>query len=535
MHNAIARHPGVLIAAAQAAWERGAYDRCLAILDVAPPMVGPPATEALLIRGSALIRLRRYSEASAVLTVDPSTLPLADASRVRLLLAKLYANSSRPHDALCLTDEVESALGHRNVSAFEAELAYVRAGAFRIIDESEEAERQAVRAQSIGDGRWSVLAIGIRGYLRIRMTAHAQAYEFFRQALAAYALGTMRDDYWEALMLTHIAGCECQLRSTAIPATYASRSTTRLDFTSSEPMRRVGASIFNMDAWSAALDGNRAAAFRLGRRATLLAPTPLIELKNLVHCALVAKLLGNLDVAADLAGDALTRARRTDWSTNTSQSAIAILLAEYFADVDPATARELLRYYDISLQTISLSDTTLNDHHDEAHRALIGGIIHRTEGQLARAHHAFTRAQAIYEQLGMRWRAALCLLELDTVPVPERKFPFPLDDAARIILADYPHSFLADRLGAWKGVYDDPIASALSPVRLHVLRRLLDGASAKGVAEMLGMSIGNVRNRIAELQAAFDVTSMQALLIAVRNRGIGAPSWSQASAVCSTA
>jgi DNA-binding NarL/FixJ family response regulator len=77
-------------------------------------------------------------------------------------------------------------------------------------------------------------------------------------------------------------------------------------------------------------------------------------------------------------------------------------------------------------------------------------------------------------------------------------------------------------------VYDDPIASSLSPVRLHVLRRLLDGASAKAVAEMLGLSVGNVRNRIAELQAAFGVKSMQELLVAVRSRGIGAPSWKPA-------
>ncbi|MGD1066782.1 MAG: LuxR C-terminal-related transcriptional regulator [Vulcanimicrobiaceae bacterium] len=497
------------------------------MLDAMPPLAAS-APEPLLLRGQALIRLRRFSEAIAVLDVDPSTQSsVEDVCRLRLLLAAAYSHSSDNKRASGLLDQVDDALrGHVVPDELAAEIAYHRAHALRREGDVEGAERAAIRAQSLGRAPWSVLAIGTRGYLRIPANAYAEAYRLFCEALAAYETAAMRDDHWQAIIMAHIANMECPLRSAAFPGTYARRSTTPIDFAASAAMRASGSAMYTLDAWSAALDGNRPVALRFGRRATeLVRDDPYDYLTGLAHRALLAKRLANPDAAADHAADALELARRIDWGNNMLHSASAVLLAEYFADLDPAISREMLRCYAIALGTIAPTETTINDTHDLAHIAFINGVVHRTEGRVAEAHRAFRDAYTAYTELGIRWRATFCLLELDTVPVPDPEFPFPLDDAARAILADYPHSFLADRLGAWRGVYDDPIASSLSPVRLHVLRRLLDGASAKEIAEMLGLSVGNVRNRIAELQAAFGVASMQELLTAVRARGIGAPSW----------
>ncbi len=146
--------------------------------------------------------------------------------------------------------------------------------------------------------------------------------------------------------------------------------------------------------------------------------------------------------------------------------------------------------------------------------------------EIAEAREAFRAVDAEARRVGVLWRAALALIELDATPVtaPDRGDRF-LQSAATLVRENFPRSFIARRLGWWTRAFDDRIAAKLSPRQREVLRHFLSAKSTKQMAQIMGLSEHTVKEYQAAVFRLFGVNSKDELLVACYQRGIGSPSW----------
>ncbi|HTW83457.1 MAG TPA: helix-turn-helix domain-containing protein [Candidatus Sulfotelmatobacter sp.] len=528
MNAAIAVHPERALRAARELWSRAAFEHCLETLDALEAsggLTGSAAADVLVLRAFALWRTRAFSAMVACLDVDPRVFAdPRDAARVRLMLAAGLTRSGQPDRALALLAELRRTPGAVDTPDLEAQCAYHEGYAYFVAGDDVTCEERASIARAYEHPTWSIHARSTLASRRLRRGEYHEALALFRETVAAYQRGGDRDDVAEALYHSNITQLELVLRSAEVRDTRPVRRRSALDYTASKRMRFLGHITFGMDAWLAALDGDRAEALRLSRRAVDLADSPARLVWALGQRALLADVLANREAALDYANEALQLCRRIDWARHDEFDGHApVLVAETLATRNPAAARELLGMVEIALRTLDPNTNNRDDDRIAAHFAFIDGLARRTDGDLAGAHRSFLDASNLFARISNHWRVARTLVELDTVPMPGGDAAAHLDRAARLVRSDYPASFLADRLGPWLRAYDDPIVAAFSPMRRHVLRRLLDGVSPKETAALLGLAIGTVRNHIGEIQAAFGAHSMQELIVAARRRGIGPP------------
>jgi DNA-binding CsgD family transcriptional regulator len=154
----------------------------------------------------------------------------------------------------------------------------------------------------------------------------------------------------------------------------------------------------------------------------------------------------------------------------------------------------------------------------------VRGLVHRIRGEYSEAFEAFDGVRAAAQRVGILWRAALALIELDATPVGGRG-DFYLETAARMVHEHFPRSFLANRLGRWNAVYRDPIAAKLAPLERKVLRHVLEGKSQKDVATAIGLTPDTVSYYVKALLRKFEVRSTLELAVKCYQRGLGSPSW----------
>jgi DNA-binding CsgD family transcriptional regulator len=235
-----------------------------------------------------------------------------------------------------------------------------------------------------------------------------------------------------------------------------------------------------------------------------------------------------MDAAREYAAEAAERARVLDWDCAVGDETLALLfLAEVLADLDPTSATEMFSRYEHLAHTYDSSQVFYDDPRLVAYISHIRGVIRRVNGDLCHAREDLQKAYDIFSELGALWRATLTLIELDEIRVPnEPHSDLYLEKAALIIREHFPRSFLARRLGRWLRSYDDAIVAKLSPSKREVLRYLLEGCAPKDIARLKCLAEGTVRNHICEIEAAFEVHSIQELMAACYRRGLGVASWS---------
>jgi DNA-binding CsgD family transcriptional regulator len=156
----------------------------------------------------------------------------------------------------------------------------------------------------------------------------------------------------------------------------------------------------------------------------------------------------------------------------------------------------------------------------------VRALVHRGRGEFGKANAAFNAVRLQAQRVGIRWREALALIELDATPhdAPNHT-ERPLQVAAAIVRENFPHSFLAQRIGRWSQALVDPVASRLAPQPREVLKHLLTGKNPKEIAAAMKLSEDTVKGYTKTLFRAFSVNSTPQLLVACYERGIGSPSW----------
>jgi ATP/maltotriose-dependent transcriptional regulator MalT len=282
-----------------------------------------------------------------------------------------------------------------------------------------------------------------------------------------------------------------------------------------------------LDAWLYAFDGDRKQAYRKVRMAERLAPNDAWRVWSLANSAKISAALGDKDWAWAFAAEALELLADVDWDATNGEERVALLhLAEILSLTHPSEAAQVLDRYD---QLTTEVDRALLMHNDVRLWILetfVRALVHRLSGELDKAHDALQGVRVQAQRVGIRWREALALIELDSIQLDANGHgERPLQVAANLIRENFPQSFLARRIGRWSQTLIDPIASKLAPQPRQVLRHVLSGQNPKTIATTMRLSEDTVKGYMKTLFRAFSVNSTPQLLIACYERGIGSPSW----------
>ncbi len=525
--------PLAQVSRARDLWFRADFLACLKLLDgleEAGTLEGPLRSEAYLLRARALYRLRRFDDVVSFLGPLLTTFSAIDeACTARMLHATALARSGNVNRGLALLNEVAaSAQGLHVHPTIIAEISHSLALVHWLNRELAQVLRYALQAESARADVISVRATQLRGFVALTMRRFPEALALFRDAHAAYRACKERDDDLEQATVLQIASLELTLRSARVGGTH------------DVPWRRISADrrsdvasvvkmqLCTLDAWLYAHDGNRERAFHNIRLAEGFAPDEAWRTWALAGRAAIANAFNNADSAREHAAEAAEIAQRVDWDSTIGEERMALLfLAEVLAVTDPPLALSIYRRYtSLKPKTLELDGFWKDDPRRVAFESHMRGLISRLEHRPADAHSHFDSAYRMFRDCGHLWRATLSLIELDATPVAgSPRGDFYLEAAALIIRKHFPRSFLARRIGRWLTAYDDPIVSKLTPAPREILRYLLDGYVPKDIAAIRGLAEGTVRNHVALIEAAFNVHSIQEVIVACYKRGLGTASW----------
>jgi DNA-binding CsgD family transcriptional regulator/tetratricopeptide (TPR) repeat protein len=524
--------PAFAARGAREAWFAGDYDGCLRMLDSAVSASDAEQREMLLLRARALIRLRQPNEVISLLGPALSTFTgIDEVSTARMLHATAIARHQSLERGLASLLETEAAARAFNAHhAIRGEIAYEIGYAYWLLRDCERTLEYALLAEAARADIISVRAASLRAFVAILRERYPQALALFRSARRTYDSCSAKDQALVEMIVVQIATLEVALQSKDIVGTHAlpMSAGTRLPIetgtNSSDEYRAVTAT---MDAWLYAFEGDRSNAYRMVRHAESVAPDRAWRIWVLANRAKVFAAFGDLFGAADFAEAALDLVDQVDWNKTASEARVALLhLAEILTRTAPTEAVKVFDRYEALTSEVDRSLVFRSDVRLWILEEFVRGLIFRVRGDVPGAWRALKNVYQAATRVGIIWRSAMALIELDSTPNPARpKGDHYLQAAAMLVREHFPRSFVARRLGRWVMAHEDPIAKALAPQPREVLRHLLDGKNSAEISSILGLAEGTVRNYIKVLHAAFGVHSTPQLLVACYERGIGTPAW----------
>jgi DNA-binding CsgD family transcriptional regulator/tetratricopeptide (TPR) repeat protein len=517
------------LALALEAYLRGDVDACLALLAGATELCAAEQREALLLRVRVLLRQFRFSEAIEMLGPALDSFSAVDeACSARMLHGIAVARSGQLQRGLSLLLDLHAAARalHPHPTV-RAEIAYWVAFAYWLQRNYRATLEYAVLAEAAKADVISVRAATLRGYVAATKEHYTESLALFRSARRAYHSCRERDADLRDRIESQIAILEVSIRSKHVSGSHTLPGERLPEETPRNVPSILRLQEAAMDAWLFAFDGDRRNAYHRVRVCEDLATNQSWRLWALANRAQLAAAFGDLDIADTFATQGLEIVDRVDWNTTTNEERVGLLLlAEALATTSPLSAATVLRRYD---ELTSQIDRSLLFHDDVRLWILetfVRGLVHRIGGNVTEAWKAFKNVYRTAQRVGIVWRAALALIELDATPIAARpRGEHYLQTAALLIRENFPRSFLSRRLGRWMSAHRDPIAAALAPQPREVMRHVLAGRNAKEIATAMSLSEDTVKGYLKTLFRAFSVHSMPELLVACYERGIGSPSW----------
>ncbi len=521
-----------LLSAAREAWFDGDWARCLDLIARCAPAAAEAQREALLLHGRALLRLRRFAPALDLLTpVLRTFVNIDEACTARMLHATATAAAHDPERGLALLRDVSTSARTLGAHpAVVAEVEYSVAYVHWLKRDYEAVLEHAVLAEQAGADVISVRAASLRGFVALAKERYHKALKLFRWAYETYRSCRQRDADLAEQIVVQIAALEVALQSAEVRGTHTLPPEIGTRLADAAVLRVPSVTrmqIASLDSWLYAFEGEQDRAYDRARVADRLAPSPAWLTWSLSNRAKIAGAFGDLACARAFATDALEIAGTVSWDATTDEERVGLLsLAEIAAVTQPADAIDLLARYDALVSKMDRSRVFHDDVRLWIVETHVRGLVHRIRGDDERAWQAFKSVHATASRVKIVWRAALALIELDATPsVAQPCGEHYLQAAALLVRQNFPHSFLARRLGRWMNVYSDPIAGRLPAQPREVLRHFLCARSAKDVAAIMGLSQHTVKDYTETLFRAFGVHSKEALLVRCYERGIGSPAW----------
>ncbi len=517
------------LALALEAYLRGDFDVCLALLDGANTSCAVEQREALLLRVRVLLRRFRFSEAVETLGPALDTFSAVDeACSARMLHGIAVARSGQLQRGLSLLLDLHAAARALHPHpTIRAEIAYWVAFAYWLERNYRAALEYAVLAEAAKADVISVRAATLRGYVAAAKERYTESLALFRSARRTYHSCRERDADLRDRIESQIAILEVSIRSKHVSGSH----TLPAERLPEETPRNVPGILrlqeAAMDAWLFAFDGDRRNAYHRVRVSEDLAINETWRLWALANRAQLAAAFGDLDIADTFASQGLEIVDRVDWNETTNEERVGLLLlAEVLATTSPLSAASVLQRYEELTTQIDRSLLFHDDVRLWILETFVRGLVHRISGNVTEAWKAFKSVYRTARRVGVVWRAALALIELDATPIGTRpRGEHYLQTAALLVRENFPRSFLARRLGRWAYAYRDPVAAALARQPREVMRHVLAGKNAKEIAGIMSLSGDTVKGYLKTLFRAFGVHSMPELLVACYERGIGSPSW----------
>jgi DNA-binding winged helix-turn-helix (wHTH) protein/DNA-binding CsgD family transcriptional regulator len=516
--------------AAREAFFRDDLDACSSILNSGKPASREVANEAVLLRARVLLRRFSFTDTVRLLEGRFGRFTSVDESATaRMLYGIAVARAGdvrRGLDLLTqLADAARTMEPHRTI---RAEIEYWLAFCYWLTRDYAATLQHAVIAEEANADVISVRAATLRGFVAAGRERYRDALMLFRWSREAYFRCSQRDTDLLGRIVLQISMLELALRSAALAGSHdLPAALSRLPQDAGPALGVYQFRIAAYDAWLYALDGDKRRAYDLGRLSESFAPTDGWRLWARANRGLLCAAFVDTDMAYVFARDAVQLVESVDWNATSDEERVGLLLlAEALAYAEPASAAEVLRRYNQLTSSIDRALLFNDDVRLWIVETWVQGLIDREAGRCDAAWQAFKRVYDTAKRLGLLWQAARCLIELNCTPVAGR----PLGDdylqaASLLVHANFPHSFLALRLGRWMNVYRDPVAAKLAPRVLQVLRLYLSAKTSKEVARALGISHHTVKDYTEMLFTAFGVHSKEELLVACYDRGIGSPSW----------
>lgn len=203
--------------------------------------------------------------------------------------------------------------------------------------------------------------------------------------------------------------------------------------------------------------------------------------------------------------------RKHRWGAADAETRVALTYFAYEAATEmPAEARKAMTLYD-SLTERSFPENSLNaDRRVAAFEAMASARIAEVQGETSRAIRFYRESLAGWRELHFDMRAAMVALDLERITNDSS-----YRETVAPILARAPKAWFAHRTLATIELLPD-----ITPAEKLVLGLLLEGKSARAIADDLGRSVHTINNHTRKIFKAFGVTSRAAVLARCAAMGV---------------
>lgn len=261
----------------------------------------------------------------------------------------------------------------------------------------------------------------------------------------------------------------------------------------------------------ALLEGDLERAWLLSREAVVRAPSVATEALGEASSAAVTRLLGDERIATlqfERAWE-LLRKRRTGAADEETRLALATFAFEAAADM-PSEARKAMTMHDSLVGKESTSNSLARDSRMRALALMASARVAEARGDRERAKALYRGSFDLWQILRYDMRAAVIARDLRRI-TRDRKYDAIVD----AVLARAPKAWFGTQSSA-----SNEVLEQVTPAELLVLRALIEGKSAREIAEGLDRSVHTINNHTRKIFKAFGVTSRAGVLARCATYGI---------------
>jgi DNA-binding CsgD family transcriptional regulator len=492
-------------ALAEAAFREGEYGASRRIIDAAVPSDVNERGALNVLRARSA---RAAGDASAAYAAATAALGELEDAQLRLLATVLRASAAKSlgkaREARALFEEAA-----RDIFRFpSADVGLPRyLLAVEALESYDFMRAEALARENIAAGANEADSSALLGTIAIKRERYSDAAGHFSSALRKIQASPEVDVRLEAEIVGALAGVASETVDMRL-AERARKAYDRLAWTSHLDTLHFRA----IDALrlTSLLEGDLSAAYFASRAATELELAPGMAALGEINAAVVSRLLGDANAERLQLRRAWEMLRDGEWeATNGDARQTLLKFVAEGAESMPAEARKAATLYR-SLTQKQAAPGQIVDRHVVALEALASGRMAEVAGDDETAIDHYEQAYEAWRALGLDARASLVALDLRRLTGDESYATF-----VRSVLSRAPKAWFGKQLRAAASPAD-----LLSPAERVVLGYLLNGDSAKAIAEKLDRSPFTISNHTRKIFQAFGLNSRGKVIARCAELGI---------------
>jgi tetratricopeptide (TPR) repeat protein len=268
--------------------------------------------------------------------------------------------------------------------------------------------------------------------------------------------------------------------------------------------------------WDAFMRGHAGQAQWAFKDARALAPTVEWRIMSHLDRAYVARMARNEVWAIEELVEADRLARDVRWESNFAEGRqVLVMLAVLHAPVDAMRAQRYAALYArVGTENVAPMVAANGDRRATAHAKYAQGKIDQTLGRKDAAAASLREAYEIFDNASYHYRASLAASALAELGGEATWQQRALAHAQR-----YPDCPLVPMVND-AVAREEAMPRGLTPLQRQIARALWSGAEPAELSQRFSRSLYTIERQIAEIYAAFGVTTRSTLLEQARSRGL---------------